>query len=844
MMKSKNFFLTFVMLILLLVSISPSLAEEDLFIVNTNSVTTDFELYASYSEFSVCGCQSFTDTIRITNTGSTPAYYSISANKDYVVVTQSNIFLRPGEKRDVILYVNTPCNQIGSENIVTTVNSNLGVSKEISQKLISNKCSSMETSLSLTNSTLEPCSNGRFSILLKNKAPFPETYIIENNNPFVSLSMSAVSLPQNSYTEIYAFYDFPCDKYGDVNLDFTVYTKNTGEKVNLQKKFSINQNYNYSLVVPLNIDVCANREFTTSLDVYNFEEFPNAYSIRSVMPKFMSFEKGTYLLNASQFTSIPILIKPSLRDVGEHKYSIISKSEIGNVYQKLDATVNVLNCFDANVDVVGSKDILVCGEDEFSKEVHVENTGEFAVWYDFILAGPSFIKQSLQGFYFDSTHRNISLSLDIDDVPELHEKYPVTISVFGDNRTLSQDSFMLTVKTSAECHFASINKKLLNPTLEVTTIPLRIKNDGYKYTEYDLVLENNPSWLQLNSTHLNLGRTQKQYVSLLIDTGARDLWYSTKGLNPLNETIDFSLILDVSGKDVSYKKDIELGFKDKSFFSKLMIQFKSWYFSLIPCFKVILVLAVFSFALLLLLVVALITGNAIKKLHPQASIVLFLICLVAVFVLGYYGGVPTSLPQTMPSLDSSSPDELLILQNTPFSLDLSEFFFDPDNDELSYSARLYDEFLDVSFDGSIATITPLNGFIGNSSIRWLVTDSSDEKTSSNKFNVIVLPYTPWTFSDYLEYYCTFIGIILLIFSTILLILLVSLGYESKKQKKLSTIKIELDFEPKPADNIQKKIVKTTNKKNKTDVKSVTKKASKKKTSRKKITPKSESKSNV
>ncbi|MCL6579097.1 MAG: DUF2341 domain-containing protein, partial [Candidatus Bathyarchaeota archaeon] len=87
-----------------------------------------------------------------------------------------------------------------------------------------------------------------------------------------------------------------------------------------------------------------------------------------------------------------------------------------------------------------------------------------------------------------------------------------------------------------------------------------------------------------------------------------------------------------------------------------------------------------------------------------------------------------------PLLLKEIPD-IVILKNTNYSFDLSEYFTDPDNGSLEFSA---DEMVDIStiLEESIATIVPEKDFVGTRHTRFYASDGENE-TESNLVKIEV-----------------------------------------------------------------------------------------------------------
>ncbi len=143
-----------------------------------------------------------------------------------------------------------------------------------------------------------------------------------------------------------------------------------------------------------------------------------------------------------------------------------------------------------------------------------------------------------------------------------------------------------------------------------------------------------------------------------------------------------------------------------------------------------------------------------KKVHKKKKLsfgwlknfvayaVLFVL-LVGVFIAFSYLWKVEPLPVV-----TSGIQPQVWLQDSVHSLDLSDFFNDPDGDVLSFSASSVDN-INVEFDGSTAIFTPGAGWHGRASVTFTASDGEFSVSSNEVFLVVKKRIVPLWFKHYL-----------------------------------------------------------------------------------------------
>jgi hypothetical protein len=241
-------------------------------------------------------------------------------------------------------------------------------------------------------------------------------------------------------------------------------------------------------------------------------------------------------------------------------------------------------------------------------------------------------------------------------------------------------------------------------------------------------------------------------------------------LNQLN--LEITLVDD--DMDLGYTRQFWIVLKDKNFIVKAVDYIRNFNYSRIGwCGLVTLILALLAAAMLVYmrfkpgLKVKRIKASCMRKIKVVNIILIFLLIL-SVLAIILVKSPDTSRFYEMPG-EEESPLLHEWKQNMQYSVDLEQYFEDPDKDILSYTASQPDH-MHVSIEGSIATLTPEHNWAGE---EYIVFTASDEKggiTDSPIMTLKVLERKPVGVLGYWNTYCKHINLVLFIVLVLLMLL--------------------------------------------------------------------------
>lgn len=348
----------------------------------------NFNAYSNKKNIDICACGRFTDTLKITNTGSTTTHYIIKkggSGAKFVSYLPTELLLNPGESQSISMVGNVPClGAAGSYTLQTYFETLAGSSKILTQQLNVKECDSFKAYPAYPSYKNAPCTPTSYNINIQNLKDIPDTFKLSLDNsvnkayytnkaqsinkayykftePFVLLApkeQKTVSLIVNlpcEFSETYKFnvnvlstqtkkeHEFPLyltvDKNGysfGLNLGLPVKIENYTKKV----PFTVKTNNLFSF--------CSNDIQLIPVKITNLADFSNSYKISTVdednnnndalkTPMSVTLvSKQSALLNNYYYAA--------KEELGNHTYTLQIMSEKGKLVGKLPITVEVRDC--------------------------------------------------------------------------------------------------------------------------------------------------------------------------------------------------------------------------------------------------------------------------------------------------------------------------------------------------------------------------------------------------------------------------------------------------------------------------------------------------------------------
>jgi hypothetical protein len=788
-MNSYSFFKTILFTTILFSLISSiAIAAID---VNTYTPSRDFSLTSSYDKVSICSCSIKYDSFTVTNTGTWPAIFSITTNtiKSRFTLSQNSFELNPGESQEVFIYITADCSR-GSEKLQITVTSNLGPQKTLNKEIVRERCQNIEMWIGNYTHEIKPCEPVTIEINTHNIGPFSENYIISSNqDKYIKYNANAFSLEPGQYSTITATAEFDCSVYGKKEIIFTVQSAKNNLKASLSTQLNIIQDYDYSFTIEgmegnQDIGVC-NRVTSKIIPVSitNYGSVPNNYDVSfNKLPKNIKIVG----LTENKFSLNPGESKTFELDVDSRKYryqnklktfTITVNPKYGDIVKKSLVTLNYLACYEHQVIIYdGSKTknrpLETCANYDYEYDVEIINNGRFRETYELALIGaPEGVSLSQDKISINPGSRDsIKLFIKGLDTNDLYN-FKVSAKIF--NGIIESDNTWIRSSDTQICHDTLIGRTSKNNYrihYETESINIPVKNKGMTDNAY-IVSWDGSRIIDHDEYILNLAKGEVNSITLNIDSEDKD------------EGIYEGTIILKDASKAQYNKDIKITLKDKTLVRKA---FEYLAFGNI-CRQVSLIGMITILFIIALIISFLIKGphypyNFKSRLKAKMSVVVFLtaIFLIGLILVVLIAGIPKSNTEIYELKISDSDLEYEWLQDKKFQLDVSKFFYDPEDGALRYEVSGLDN-IKATVNGNLITFYPDRKWSGTEYAEITAHDKMGGSVTSPEFKLTVVNVPKKTNLELYNIYCWYVN--LAIFAIILSLVFIAVFVKQKKRTR-------------------------------------------------------------
>lgn len=787
-MKFSSVSAFFITIILFSLFSSTALAVID---VNTYTPSMDFTLTSAYDKISVCSCSTKYDSIIVTNSGTWPAIFTVSTSKidSTLTLSQNSFELNPGQTQEVFLYITADCNR-GSENLKITVTSNLGPQKTLTKEITRDRCQNIEMWTSNYTKDVKPCQSKTFDINVHNIGPFSENYVISSNyDKYITYNANSFSLDEGQYAKITATAKFDCDMYGEKDIIFTIKSLKNDLAASLDAPLNILQDYDYTIDINgddsdgnFDIQVC-NRisSKTIPVNVMNDGSVPNTYTVefdglpRNV--KVSGLTDGKFSLNPKESKTFYLEID-STNYRYEHKLKDFTMTVVpgyGDIVKKSQVSLEFMACYEHQVVIYdGEKTknhpLETCANYDYAYDVEIINNGAFTETYRLSLEGaPEGTILSRESITITPSAGRDTVKLLING-PESNELYNVKVVARLDNGISESDDTWIRSYDTQTCHETSIGKSDHRINYQTQSITIPIKNKGFVDNTY-IVSWDGSGIIDDDDTIINLASQSKDDIVLKIDSEDRK-----------EGTYNGTLVLK-DASQAEYSKDVQIELKDKSDIRK----FFEYMTSGNSCKKISLLEIVAILIIILIIIIFLVKGphypyNFGNRFKAKMSVLVFLIMLflIGVILVMMIAGIPKEHTEVYNLTNSDSELRYEWLQDDKFMLDISRFFYDPENTTLKYEVSGLEHINAVS-NGDVITFYPEKGWNGTEYGRITAYDKMGGSVSSPKFEFTVLNVPEKTKLELYNIYCWYVN--LAIFAIILALIFVAVFVKQKRRTR-------------------------------------------------------------
>ncbi|MBS3122610.1 hypothetical protein J4434_07045 [Candidatus Woesearchaeota archaeon] len=353
----------------------------------------NFNAYSHKKNIDICTCGRFTDTLKVTNTGSTTTHYIIkkggSAAK-FVSYLPTELLLNPSETQSINMVGNVPClGAAGSYTLQTYFETLAGSSKILTQQLNIIECDSFKAYPAYPSYKNAPCTPTSYNINIQNLKNIPDTFKLSFDNnvgkayyfnkadninkAYYKFTESFVLLAPKEQKTTSLIINLPCEFSETYKFNVKVSSTITRKEQTFPLYLTIDKNgYSFGLDLgyPVKIEnytkkvsfaVKPNNFFSfCSSDVQlipvrltNLADFSNTYKISLISKSDDDVFKTpvSVALLPKQSALLNNYYYAAEEELGNHTYALQVISEKGKLIGKLPITVEVKDC--AKVDNVG-----------------------------------------------------------------------------------------------------------------------------------------------------------------------------------------------------------------------------------------------------------------------------------------------------------------------------------------------------------------------------------------------------------------------------------------------------------------------------------------------------------
>lgn len=738
--------------LVIIVLLSLSLVQADLVV---QTFTNDFSITADETgPLSICACEQREDPVLITNTGNFPTQYTVAidAEQDWFGSSRSAFALEPGESTIITIGAEIPCDAREPAAYTAVVTSEHGRDRVLHRELDVRQCQNLllEVTGPETSNVLDPVT---YAVTIRNVGEFIDRYQLDlgEYSEYASFSgPNSTTIPPNEHRVLTVMITPPPDLIGAVTIPFTLRSERNGLAEEKYVELLIENRYDHELVIQEGISLCAGELSATLLTLRNHYDAPNEYTFSLAGPDFAPQEIETVALGAYGERTLELAFTPEIEHVGDHELRIRSTSRYGDITRDRTLDLHVNECYRfsaAIVETEANAATACCGEHSFA--LNIRNEGSTTETFRIATDAPSwFLAEEQTITLTPNENRNVRLLAAIPCVDRV-EEIPITVSLERLPSLTKEFLFTLTTQTPHTCTAVELEPSTVRVDPETEMVSFIVRSTGSQGGTYTITTNSSLYTPIENEIHL--------------DPGAQGVLH----LEPGNFTNRFfgryPITLTLTHDDQTYTHDFWTEYTTLPWLTKAWRALTGFQMPACLWFAALLVvLLIIAIILFILGRHALIDEHALFVLRSVLIIGLF----ITLLTLGLLG-----LPSEDRFYEKPVEYQGTVLQwreGETLTIDLSDYFEDPDEDVLTYASSQPKD-ISVDIEGDLAMLTPDPGFSGWSQIVFTARDSKGGVVDSPFIGLRVLERYETGMLDKLIHYCTQVN--LWLFALLLFVLL-------------------------------------------------------------------------
>ena len=764
------------LLLVLLLVLTPAVSAE----LIINKYTNDFAASSPYNEqLKLCGCETKVDTIIVENTGTFHTNFRVDVKSDYprqIRIPEQNFELPPKHFKEVLVYIEDSCGVQGTYVYDVEITNSYGRSEIIHRTVDVQRCQTASLEVLPYEQTVGLCDPITYDVTVRNVGTYQDAFTLDfgQYNEFAEVPMPAVLLNPDQEFEQTVTFTFPCEEYGVRTIPFYLWTDKNGLGAETYRDVTIENEYNFGLNLETEFSACADTVTSIPFTIDNGAHVPDSVTVDVLMPAFVSFAEGrsqTVHLEGNEEAELSLVVSPGRASIGEHNLMLRAHDTHGNIVKEREAHLTVNNCFDVDldfrIDTETSADLPVvscCGQETFY--ANIRNDGDREQVFHLVIDGPSFFTLDETSVRVQPNQNiNVPIRADLPCTDQTYEAkviaYPVGYDALG-----AEDNFVVESLTQRTCHMVQIDDDEVVIREDAVVVPVIVRHTGVAGGVYNVNMESELFSVEEESLEIYPG--ERKVIHLMPSV---DLASQAKGRYILEPQFTLEPL------SINYNEHVGLELLGKSVWQRMC----DWFTGL-P-WQSVTVCVWLLFLLLVLLILCLIalfgiySGNWELYRHglPRFTLVVvktILLLLLLVLLVGFaFLSTPGEEYQYEKAAENVDATVIEWYQNHQNTLNLDLYFEDPDMDELTYTATQSRD-IKVSIVDNMMTLTPDHNFAGENTLVVTASDNKGGLTDSPVFLLRVIPKKYVSFVEWLNLWCSFIKLLLVIGITLVLFLMV------------------------------------------------------------------------
>ena len=615
-----------------------------------------FTSQASRSNPSICSCQTLTDNITITNTGDFASTYQVQTNLNAAQPGQSTVELRPGQQKTIPIIISKSCDaQPQQQTYTVDITDTYDNTQRIERTLTTNKCQSLEAGLyRTTNSPINPCQPINYQIQTQNPAPYTESYTITTNTPSEE-TLDEFTLEPGQQRTTNTTLQYACKTYGDITPTITVTGERNNVETTLTDSLTINKSYPYTVeedeLTPEPQPTCTEETLKATYQVTNNAPFNNTYTVNTDL----TTNKDTLSLDSGETTTFTV--NATSNEPQRDNKTLQITSELGDITKTKTLQTNFDHCYDTNLDTQGNS---YCQGTNYHP-VSITNNGRFTTTYT--------VNATANGnISFTDTQKTTiqpgqteQIRLEFNADPNQVETHDITTTATyqtraGTTKTVTSQAQHTTYDTY-QCTLAQTPQSVDARFHETLTIP--ITNNGIHTATYNVTTNTTTFTPQGGDLTIPSGQT----TYLVLDHNE----YQNTTL-----TEDIQLVLTNTENDYEYTNDITIQLTPTPWYENL-----AGYIQTTQCAQI-------TTALILIILLTFLLGNY-ATLSATTTTTLNVAAIIILIALLLFTGLPPALQPETTTTTTENAINATWPANQTLTLNLNDYFTDPDSDEITYN---------------------------------------------------------------------------------------------------------------------------------------------------------------